>query len=40
MCFTPDLAEDLISRYLRQPFCSLCVSKRNDCGDTIGKDCL
>lgn len=40
MCFTLDLDEDLISKYICQPFCSLLLFKGNDCGDTTEKDCL
>lgn len=40
LCFTLDLAGELISKYICWTFWFLHVFKRNDCGDTIDKDCL
>jgi len=40
LCFTLDLAEDLISKYICQPFSSSHVFEGNDCDDMIEKDCL
>lgn len=37
--FTLSLAEDLVSKYICQPFCSSHVFKRNDHGHAIEKDC-